>query len=175
MHKDNVPFGVRSFFSLFFIQCNEIRAQAVCAAGSERNRESMEKKVTPERKMELARFIREENMGNRMKLRQRESILYGKDAPLPLFERGQLSEPNALSGNIPTGETGIPEGVSGSFKYRMTLAVLLFVAYLLCDTKGSAIFSYSTDDVYQMIVADSFHLYDGGENAVMEELAELFE
>lgn len=136
----------------------------------------MEKKVTPEKKMELARFIREENMGNRLKLRQRESILYGKDAPLPLFERGQLTEPNALSGsNAPTGETGMPEGATGSFKYRMALAVLLFVAYLLCDTKGSSILSYSTDDVYQMIVADSFHLYDGGENAMMEELAELFE
>lgn len=114
-------------------------------------------------------------MGNRMKLRQRESILYGKDAPLPLFERGQLSEANAFSGSAPTGEAGMPDGVSGSFKYRMVLAVLLFVAYLLCDTKGNAIFSYSTDDVYQMIVADSFHLYDGGENAVIEEMAELFE
>ena len=31
----------------------------------------MEKKVTPEKKMELARHIREENLGNRLKLRQR--------------------------------------------------------------------------------------------------------
>lgn len=135
-----------------------------------------EKKVTPERKMELARFIREENMGNRIKLRQRESILYGKEAPLPIFEKGQLSEPEALSGHsLQAGETGLPDGAAGSFKYRMALAVLLFVAYLLCDTKGSPILSYSTDDVYQMIAADSFHLYDGGENAVMEELTELFE
>ena len=62
----------------------------------------------------------------------------------------------------------------GSFKYRMVLAVLLFVAFLLCDTRGNNILSYSTDDVYNMIRADSLHLYDGGENAVMEELADLF-
>lgn len=135
----------------------------------------MEKKVTPERKMELARYIREENWGNRVKLRQRESILYGKDTPLPIFEKGQLSEPEAFSGyGAPTGDAGTPNAV-GSFKYRMALAVLLFVAFLLCDTKGSNIFSFSTDEVYRMIVADSLHLYDGGENAVMEELAEWFE
>lgn len=56
----------------------------------------------------------------------------------------------------------------------MVLAVLLFVAFLLCDTRGNNILSYSTDDVYNMIRADSLHLYDGGENAVMEELADLF-
>ncbi len=36
--------------------------------------------------MELARYIREENLGNRLKLRQREHILYGKESPLPLYE-----------------------------------------------------------------------------------------
>lgn len=41
--------------------------------------------------------------------------------------------------------------------------------------RSSKILSYSTGDVYDMIVADSFHLYDGGENAVMEELADLFQ
>lgn len=50
-----------------------------------------------------------------------------------------------------------------------------FVGFLLCDTRDSKILSYSTGDVYDMIVADSFHLYDGGENAVMEELADLFQ
>lgn len=135
-----------------------------------------EKKVTPEKKMELARFIREENFGNRLKLRQRESILYGKEMPVPLFERGQLTEADGLAGyGLGAAENGPQDGAMSSFKYRMVLAVLLFVAFLLCDTKGSSILSYSTDDVYHMIVADSFHLYDGGENAMMEELAELFD
>lgn len=136
----------------------------------------MEKKVTPERKMELARFIREENMGNRLKLRQRESILYGRDPQTPLFERGPYSETENPAGyGIPAGDAKMQDSAAGSFKYRMALAVLLFVAFLLCDTKDSSILSYSTDDIYRMITADSFHLNDGGENAVMEELADLFE
>ncbi len=53
--------------------------------------------------------------------------------------------------------------------------MLLFVGFLLCDTRDSKILTYSTGDVYDMIVEDSFHLYDGGENAVMEELTNLFQ
>ncbi len=136
----------------------------------------MEKKVTPEKKMQLARYIREENMGNRMRIRQRENILYGKETPFPPFEKGTLMETDRLSGYGPAAEEGrVQDGVTGSFKYRMVLAVLLFVAFLLCDTRGSKIFSYSTDEVYHMIVEDSFHLYDGGENAVVEELTGLFQ
>lgn len=133
----------------------------------------MEKKTTPEKRVELARYIREENMGNRVKLRQRENILYGRDLHMPPDERGLFSDA-ALAGGA-QGED-IPSGIStGSFKYRMTLAVLLFVGFLLCDTGKGSILSYSTNDVYEMIRADSLHLYDGGENAVMEEIAELFE
>ena len=39
----------------------------------------MEHKVSLEKKMALAQYIREENHGNRMKIRQREHILYGTD------------------------------------------------------------------------------------------------
>ena len=135
-----------------------------------------EKKVTPEKRMELARYIREENLGNRLKLRQREHILYGKESPMPLYEKGLLNGDESLPGygNTENGE-GIPGNATSGFKYRMALSVLLFVGFLLCDTRDSKILSYSTGDVYDMIVADSFHLYDGGENAVMEELADLFQ
>lgn len=132
-----------------------------------------EKKVTPEKRVELARYIREENMGNRVKLRQREHILYGRDLTMPADENGLFSGSTLTDSG--QGEE-VPGGSSmGSFKYRMTLAVLLFVGFLLCDTGKGSILSYSTNDVYEMIRADSLHLYDGGENAVMEELAELFQ
>lgn len=131
-----------------------------------------EKKVTPEKRVELARYIREENMGNRIKLRQREHILYGRELSMPAEERGLFAD-QALTGGKQDEE--VPGGSSmGSFKYRMTLAVLLFVGFLLCDTGKGSILSYSTNDVYEMIRADSLHLYDGGENAVMEELSALF-
>lgn len=133
----------------------------------------MEKKTTPEKRVALARYIREENMGNRVKLRQRENILYGRDLHIPSDERSLFSDASSTSGA--QGENN-PNGIyTGSFKYRMTLAVLLFVGFLLCDTGKGNIFSYSTNDVYEMIRADSLHLYDGGENAVMEEITRLFE
>lgn len=132
-----------------------------------------EKKVTPEKRVELARYIREENMGNRVKLRQREHILYGRDLTMPPDEKGLIAD-STFTGGVQGDE--VPGGSSmGSFKYRMTLAVLLFVGFLLCDTGKGSILSYSTNDVYEMIRADSLHLYDGGENAVMEEIAQLFQ
>lgn len=132
-----------------------------------------EKKVTPEKRVELARYIREENMGNRVKLRQREHILYGRGLVMPPDEKGMFTD-SAFTGG--TQEEKVPGASSmGSFKYRMVLAVLLFVGFLLCDTGKGSILSYSTNDVYEMICADSLHLYDGGENAVMEELAKLFQ
>ena len=132
----------------------------------------MDKKATPEKRMELARFIREQNMGNRLKLRQREQILYGKEIQPPLYDKNPFSE----SGGYDSLTNGELQGTAtGSFKYRMTLAVLLFVGFLLCDTNQGKILTFSTNEVYEMIQADSLHLYDGSENAVLEELSGLFE
>ena len=52
----------------------------------------MDHKVPLEKKMQLAQYIREENLGNRMKIRQRERILYGKDKQLPLFDKGRMQQ-----------------------------------------------------------------------------------
>jgi hypothetical protein len=38
----------------------------------------------------------------------------------------------------------------------MIIAVLLFAAFLLCDTNGGKIGQYTTDDVYQLIAEDTF-------------------
>lgn len=135
----------------------------------------MEKKATPEKRMELARYISEENMGNRLRLRQRENILYGKEFQTPLLDKGKLSEAELYAGYDRLPDETLQGSAVGSFKYRMVLSVLLFVGFLLCDTRDSKIFDYSTNDVYEMISADSLHLYDGGENAVMEELIEMFD
>jgi hypothetical protein len=37
----------------------------------------------------------------------------------------------------------------------MILAVLLFAAFLLCDTNGGQIGQYTTDDVHQLISQDT--------------------
>lgn len=176
----NVPERVRSFFPNFSIKCSdkgtvkELLFNSSLEEMAGKDIRYMEKKVTPEKRMELARYIREENLGNRLKLRQRENILYGKETRMPLYEKGFLSETEGFAGcSMPEAEKTIPS--TGGFKYRMVLAVLLFVGFLLCDTRDSKIFTYSTNDVYEMIRSDSLHLSEGGENAVMEELAEIFD
>lgn len=47
----------------------------------------------------------------------------------------------------------------------------------MCDTNGSKIGAYSTGEVYDMILADTFHLYEDtqDQNPVFEELAGLLD
>lgn len=135
----------------------------------------MEHKIPLEKKMALAQYIREENHGNRIKIRQREHILYGTDTQPPLYDRGKLVSGDYDYENRPT-EDGIVPGFSmGTFKYRMILAILLFVGFLLCDTGDDKIGSYSTNDIHEMIMADTFHLYDGEGNSTMDGLASLLD
>lgn len=138
----------------------------------------MEHRIPLEKKLELAQYIREENMGNRMKIRQREKILYGTNAQPPLYEKGVLTSQNHMQQPYPAAgvEEGKMPGISfGTFKYRMIIAVLLFVGFLVCDTNGSKIGKYTMNDVHDMIVADSFHLYEGDRNETMEGLASLLD
>ncbi len=138
----------------------------------------MSNKATLEKKMELARCIREENLGNRVKIRQREQILYGKNTQVPLYDKRSFSGIHeALSYGESQENDAMPGSSMGSFKYRMVLAVFLFVGFLICDTNGSKIGAYSTGEVYDMILADTFHLYDVGadENQVLKELAGLLD
>lgn len=127
--------------------------------------------------MQLAQYIREENQGNRMKIRQRERILYGHDTQPPLFEKGRLPSAASPYDNQQQMEPNGTEPVfpPGTFRYRMILAVLLFVGFLLCDTGDGKIGSYTTNEVHDMIVADTFHLYDGEGNETMEGLASLLD
>lgn len=130
------------------------------------------RQVPVEKKMRLAQYIRAENMDNRMKVRQRERILYGVENTPPLWEKG------ALRGNeyIRTGEGAEGEAapVSGTFKLRMAAAVLLFVGFLLCDAGGYKIWGYSMNDIYGMISKDYFKLNDADTDEQLS-FSELFE
>lgn len=134
----------------------------------------MDKKVSLDKKLALAQYIREENLGNRVKIRQRERILYGRDTQTPLYDSGRLQSVEQQE-NQPS-ENGVNFGFpAGTFKYRMILAILLFVGFLLCDTGGDKIGSYTTTEIHSMITADTFHLYDGEGNDTIDGLAALFD
>lgn len=135
----------------------------------------MEHKIPLEKKMALAQYIRAENHGNRMKIRQRENILYGTNTQPPLYDKGRLSSPEQQYEGNPE-ENGVIQPFSVStFKYRMIIAIVLFVGFLLCDTGGDKIAGYTTGDIHEMIMADTFHLYDGEGNDTMEALASLLD
>lgn len=137
----------------------------------------MEHRIPLEKKMELAQYIREENMGNRMKIRQREKILYGTSTQPPIYTRGTLNGHGIQQdyANAHIENEGIPSVSTGTFKYRMIIAVLLFVAFLVCDTNQNSIGNYTTNDVHDMIMADTFHLYDDDGSKTMEGLAGLLD
>lgn len=138
----------------------------------------MERKIPLEKKMALAQYIRAENHGNRMKIRQRENILYGTNTQPPLYDKGRLQTAEQRYENSQGNpeENGMlqPFAVS-TFKYRMIVAIVLFVGFLLCDTGGNKIGGYTTGDIHEMIMADTFHLYDGEGNDTMEALASLLD
>lgn len=121
----------------------------------------MERKTSLDKKMALAQYIREENHGNRLKIRQREKILYGTDSQPPLYDMGKIQQTGRQFD--PAAENGMVSGPpAGTFRYRMVLAILLFAGFLFCDTKGSTIAGYTTAQIHDMIMADSFNLYGGG-------------
>ena len=129
--------------------------------------------ISPEKKIELAQYIRAENADNRMRIRQREQILYGTatQAQPSLYDRGTLARPDIASEEVPPQITM----VKGTFKLRMFLAVLLFVGFLICDTNNLHLFQYSMADIDDMIVADTFHLQDGGSSALADGFAGLLD
>lgn len=89
-----------------------------------------------ERKIQLTRFIREENAMNRMKIKNRENILYGSGKPqfdreeLPLVYDGYLSEDEF--GALRSDRTAPPS----TFGLRVILAILLFGAVVYLDRNG---------------------------------------
>ncbi len=133
----------------------------------------MERKASLDKKLALAQYIREENHGNRMKIRQREKVLYGTDTQPPLYDTGKLYTMDQPGGISP--ENGVAPGFStGTFKYRMALAILLFVLFLFCDTGGNKIGGYTTAQIHDMIMADTFNLY-GEESGTSGGLAALLD
>lgn len=137
----------------------------------ERNTSQKTRQVPVERKMKLAQYIRAENMDNRMKIRQREKILYGTEAMPPLWNKG---EPLRMREYMENGEgTEEPAPESNTFRLRMAAAILLFIGFLLCDAGQYQLFGYSMNDIYGMISEDYFQIYDTDHPEELPQLSEL--
>lgn len=86
--------------------------------------------------MQLTRFIREENAMNRMKIKNRENILYGNGklpsgkSELPLVYDGFLGEDEF---GAMRSDQDVPQS---TFGLRVLLAIFLFAAVVYLDKNG---------------------------------------
>lgn len=133
-------------------------------------KERQKNRMPVEKKLRLAQSIREENLGNRMKIRQREKFLYGKESMPPLWDKETSFRPDYPIREGEGDGKASTETVN-TFKVRMAAAVFLFVLFLLCDAGEYNVFGYSMNDICGIISEDYFQIYDGGQNA--EELPQL--
>lgn len=96
-------------------------------------------KIPTERKLQLVRTIREENKSNRLNLRTREHILYGRPVDMTLYG---------------AQEETVEETPISTFKLRIVLAVCIFAAYFALDMAGGTVFGKSAGEVYRMLEED---------------------
>lgn len=115
----------------------------------------MESRISTEKKLQLARKIREEHETNRNVLRGREAILYGKGSPEPYYEIHSLEERT---------DAGVAEGFS-TLKIRAVISAFLFLAFLVLETKGGNLFGVTAADVTKGVEMDyTANLFDFMEN-----------
>lgn len=131
------------------------------------------RQIPVEKKMKLAQYIRAENMGNRMRIRQREKILYGTETMPPLWVKGDSYRTEEYI--MPGGEEqDSMQDAPNTFRLRMAAAIFLFIGFLLCDAGQYKIFGYSMNDIVGMISEDYFRIYDAGGSEEPVQLSELF-
>lgn len=107
--------------------------------------------VSADKRMQLVHMIREENKSNQLKIRNRESILYGK----PFLSNAYAAEDTAENAEMPVS----------TFKLRFLLALALFIVYLLLDMGGGSILGKDTKEIYLMLEEDyQSNLFDFIEN-----------
>lgn len=110
-------------------------------------------KISTNQKLQLIRSIREESQDNRLKMRNREKILYGIESKageeLPLYTKGYYGNKEKelyASEEIPM------QGNSFSFfKLRLILSAVLFCAFLLADSGAGNIGGISTEKIREEI------------------------
>lgn len=124
-----------------------------------------------DKKLKLAQYIRAENMDNRMKIRQRERILYGTKDNMPLvWNKNDSMRMDEIMradydgmGMSGMREQELPNSGISTFRLRMAAAVILFIAFLLCDAGQYKVFGFSMNDVCGMISEDYFNIYESAD------------
>lgn len=121
--------------------------------------------ISTDQKLQLVQQIRAENQENRIKMRNRERILYGMEhqtktyeEDLPLYSRGCYEGRHATTGKelYAMEERNNDNGGASfsSFKLRLVFSVLLFAAFLILDSGNGRIAGISTTTMREEINKD---------------------
>ena len=99
-----------------------------------------------EKKIRLTRFLREENMRNQMRIRNREEILYGSGRPV--FSEEQSSYPyTAYSEDFSENFSVKDTGLKPTFRLRLIFACAIFAFVFYLDHSGSIIAGRKADEL----------------------------
>ncbi|MBO5167001.1 MAG: hypothetical protein IJ405_04380 [Lachnospiraceae bacterium] len=110
--------------------------------------------ITAERRLELVRYVREENNRNRMRMRTRENILYGKRKDTLTDSYAGHYEENSYDARHPlTEEDTAPASgkVFSGLWVRTLLATVLFAIYIILDFSGGSVLSVNSDAIHAHI------------------------
>lgn len=130
-------------------------------------------KISTNQKLQLIRTIRAESQDNRLKMRNRERILYGIESKsgeeLPIYSKGYYEGGRELRA-LEEGGVPIQGNTFSSFKLRLILAVVLFSIFLVADAGEGDIAGISTEYIREEINKD----FDAGFEEVVFDFEDNF-
>lgn len=109
-------------------------------------------RISVEKKLELVQMMRNESQNNRIKMRGREQILYGRKPSRELVLSAHESE--AMSGDKENDPLADGPNIFRSFKVRLLIAGILFAAFVAWDNGYYPMLPARTEEFYRMISDD---------------------
>lgn len=128
--------------------------------------------ISTEQKLQLAQMIRAENQDNRMKMKNRERMLYGINSKaeaeeLPLYTRGYYNGYLEKGGKelyaADDGSEAVQHTSFSSFKIRLVCALFLFAAFLFLNSGSGNVAGITTKEIQEEINKD----FDEGLNSII--------
>jgi ATPase components of ABC transporters with duplicated ATPase domains len=109
------------------------------------------KKTDTERKLALVQTIRMENQYNRMKCRERESILYGNGFHQDKGELYGAEMTAAMPGYMEENPPIRKGSLFGGWRLRFLLAAALVAAFIYMDLNHLDLYGRTTDDLLSLL------------------------
>ena len=119
----------------------------------DRNGQLFMNKVNTNKRLELVKAIRMQNHYDRQLFRSRENFLYS-DSPAmrPAVKHGELY---SLEAEEKQGAEEKAAPVTGSFRIRLVIAMVLLLSFVICDIRQVSYEGESAETVFERIVEDT--------------------